>query len=98
MSKIKLNCQECGACCEGSDKGWVPLFENDIDKIDKDMMMKGDEFYRKYMKMKNGACVALRKEGKECVCTIYKNRPQACKDFKPGSEQCLEARSEAGFE
>jgi len=38
-------------------------------------------------------CVLLKGVlGAACRCQAYDSRPQACRDFKPGSEDCLEAR------
>jgi Fe-S-cluster containining protein len=45
------------------------------------------------LKTECGRCVALRGEvGRAAGCTIYENRPQACRNFEPGGMLCLEAR------
>ena len=44
---------------------------------------------------KNGMerCAALTgRIGRSCACSIYEVRPGVCREFKPGSEECLEAR------
>ena len=43
-----------------------------------------------------GTCVAAKgqgKIGKACSCSIYARRPKVCRDFEPGSADCLAARS-----
>ena len=38
-------------------------------------------------------CIALDgRLGKDVTCRIYADRPTCCREFKPGSEGCLEAR------
>jgi Fe-S-cluster containining protein len=50
------------------------------------------------MKTTNSRCVALTgKVGCDVGCSIYNNRPNACRAFVPGSQLCLEARSAAGI-
>jgi Fe-S-cluster containining protein len=45
------------------------------------------------LKTCNNRCVALSGVvGESVSCTIYENRPQACRQFKAGSALCLEAR------
>jgi len=46
------------------------------------------------MRQSEGRCAALRgKVGVSCRCACYDRRPDVCADFAPGSEQCLEART-----
>jgi Fe-S-cluster containining protein len=41
------------------------------------------------------ACVAFRgRVGGPCSCHIYVNRPVVCREFKYGSDRCLEARQD----
>jgi Fe-S-cluster containining protein len=50
------------------------------------------------MKTTNNRCVALTgKVGCNVGCSIYHNRPNACRAFVPGSTLCLEAREAAGL-
>ncbi|CAB4136122.1 Putative zinc- or iron-chelating domain containing protein [uncultured Caudovirales phage] len=45
------------------------------------------------LKTCNNRCAALSGVvGESVSCTIYENRPQACRQFKAGSLLCLEAR------
>lgn len=44
-------------------------------------------------------CVALRGTiGGEVRCACYEQRPEVCRTFQPGSEECRWARGEAGLE
>ena len=49
------------------------------------------------MRIKNdahGRCAALRgRVGEKVSCTVYKVRPEACRTFEPGSDECLDARA-----
>jgi Fe-S-cluster containining protein len=50
------------------------------------------------MKTTNNRCVALTgKVGCDVGCSIYNNRPNACRAFAAGSTLCLEARAAAGI-
>lgn len=45
------------------------------------------------------ACVAFQgKMGGPCRCTIYRKRPKICREFRPGSYYCLEARRDEGIQ
>jgi Fe-S-cluster containining protein len=35
--------------------------------------------------------------GKRVSCPIYQTRPKVCRDFKPGSRNCVDARRELGL-
>jgi Fe-S-cluster containining protein len=44
-------------------------------------------------------CAALRgKVGRHAPCSIYEKRPKVCRDFKLGSNRCLEARAIHGID
>jgi Fe-S-cluster containining protein len=45
------------------------------------------------------ACVAFAGNlGQACVCTIYSDRPEACRQFEVGGALCIEARRRVGIE
>jgi Fe-S-cluster containining protein len=45
------------------------------------------------LKTVNNRCIALLGTcGVQTTCSIYSNRPQACRNFQKGSQLCLEAR------
>ena len=48
--------------------------------------------------IKNGRCAALRGTMlKKVSCSIYEDRPRACRDFKPGDSICLSIRRRKGL-
>lgn len=81
-----MDCRICGACCFGGD--WVPV--DAIDDVPDDKTVPGDKFYSAFMRMR---CVCL-KGNKRFSCSIYADRPSACRDLEPGSVMCLEKRRE----
>lgn len=81
----ETRCAGCGQCCrvlaipvECSDVG-VPheMTVNSDDVLDADLYMARDE--------RTGHCIALTEDG---LCSIYPDRPEACRDFEPGCELC----------
>lgn len=81
-------CDRCGACCEefflpaahvfatDSDHGrWLRLHAN----IARETWGEEMRFECK--------CTALTAEGK---CGIYNERPEMCREFEPGSNDCVE--------
>jgi len=48
--------------------------------------------------VKRGRCAALEGTcGKKVACTIYEDRPQACRRFETGSAHCLSFRRSRGL-
>jgi Fe-S-cluster containining protein len=44
-------------------------------------------------------CQALQGEvGREVRCTVYTQRPAACREVQPGDEKCSQARARYGLE
>jgi uncharacterized protein len=89
------DCQRCGACC--SHKwSWPVLRRDRSDAVGIPQWMLRDDY--PLMKTTNSRCVALTgKVGCEVGCSIYNNRPNACRAFVPGSQLCREAREAAGI-
>ena len=85
---IPSNCTFCGLCCTLA----VKLSAADINRIKKLNYSEAefvayDDDNKPLLKRVNNWCVFFKREGKIGVCTIYKNRPEACKDF-PGKKLC----------
>ena len=81
-------CKRCGMCC-----GIVPFEVADYEKV-KDTGVKfvpqaiaGHIFYIPASALKTGKCPFYDKKKK--ICTIYKDRPQVCRDFGDGAHPCL---------
>lgn len=107
------DCQSCGACCvsDWDVEAYVYIDDKDIkrlrlaysDRKVKRLLACEDNIYERGLATKKNSqghitCVALRgKVGEDCSCGIYEARPRACRQFKPGSPECLAAREEASI-
>jgi Fe-S-cluster containining protein len=81
-----MKCQRCGACCRVF--GIVELTENDT-QIPKKLRRTSCLGYD-MMKIKNFKCIV--QDGNDC--SIYNDRPEICRKFRPGSYLCIEARKQ----
>lgn len=80
-------CQSCGACCHASYRYYVQVTNDDRKKLaDENLIEKCGVI--DFMKMKDGHCIALKKDGNRFTCSVYENRPQVCRDFERGSIAC----------
>jgi uncharacterized protein len=94
-----LDCQSCGACCV-INEGGVTVEKYDttpkyLTRSVRNVMgwasWEADVGVRR-MASKDGACIALQRDGSKCSCSIYDRRPKACRLFERGSQECLDAR------
>ena len=94
------DCLDCGACC-----GCYPIFvsESDAEKepkikeegiLEKNFLRTEQRAYRLYPLPFLKACPFLREDK---LCRIYETRPEVCRKFEAGSEQCIEARRRLGI-
>ena len=103
------SCQECGACCRALPTWEGPNIYVRLNRYDLDQLTSEEqknyvvEFQDEYgavaaIGMIDRRCSALKGEiGCSVSCDVYENRPDICREFQPGSEQCLRARDEAGL-
>lgn len=93
-----LDCRACGACCrEAYDAVEIGARERVLERHPQLVIVR--ETHRK-MKRDGDRCAALaggRDAQESYACAIYADRPRACRDFRPGSANCLEARRRAGM-
>lgn len=104
-----LDCTTCGACCVyGGD---VALYkEENVPKyltrsVKGRMGYASDDHYdlRRMHRIpcdgdSEERCVALAGAvGHRCKCKIYDRRPAVCREYVPGSPECLESRRVAGL-
>lgn len=94
LHESALDCRQCAACCreaydlvplgrrERAARLGLPLVEDDGSRL-------------KLRRTPEGRCAALA--GPPYACTIYPDRPRACRDFPVGGEACLEARRRVGL-
>lgn len=102
MSGDVPDCTECGACCfpEYDSPDYVHLTAAEaqelVDAGHGDMVEGADgnmpSMKTDYDRHANCKCIALAGTLGKVRCTIYEIRPSVCRDFKPGSAVCNEAR------
>lgn len=80
-------CIGCGECCSGYFE-YIPVEKEELNDILSDFTEKYDDFIFA-MKKVNNSCIAFD-DIKKC-CTIYENRPNACRSFEIGNDFCLKA-------
>src|SRR5262245_51624154 len=101
----QLDCRSCGACCrEGSDGRilvpaedivrWRRIGRSDI----ADSLVPGHFGEMAFPSRPDGSCVHLGMADRPHDCSIYEIRGTTCRDFEPGSRQCLEYRRKAGLD
>lgn len=103
--RVEFDCQKCGACCATFD---VWLDEADLDRIARKPHIRALTVLHKspsgwsgtFMQRDaaTGQCRALAGRLGDCTCTVYEDRPELCRAFEAGSEDCLEARRRHGIE
>ena len=101
MSQEKeYDCMDCGACCR-----CFPIFATEDDVVlepqIKEKGIRVENFlrtdrvaYRMHPLPFLEACAFLKEDK---LCRIYETRPEVCRKFEPGSEQCIEARHRLGI-
>ncbi|MEO6306108.1 MAG: YkgJ family cysteine cluster protein [Bacteroidia bacterium] len=79
----KIDCLSCANCCKTTS----PIFyQRDIERAAKGLRLKPGDFLQKYLEMdeegdfvlKQAPCPFLDKEN---FCSIYENRPTACREY-----------------
>lgn len=79
----EINCLDCANCCKTTS----PIFyENDIERLAKNLKMKPGDFVQKYLRvdedndyvLQTAPCPFLDNEN---YCTVYEDRPKACRDY-----------------
>jgi Fe-S-cluster containining protein len=103
-------CTRCGACCcnardnqaEGS-REWVVVTDEDVilasPRLARRLVVVNEEGERHLRLDPDGRCLALRgRLGVRVECSVYRERPAACRIVEAGSEECLQARRERGID
>jgi uncharacterized protein len=112
-SMSALDCQDCGACCVyGGEVTVMDDTDRDVPRyllrsVRRMMGYFSDDHYAMKrmarvpladMDGDHSRCAALYGEiGQSCRCKIYDRRPAVCREFQMGSDDCLQARREAGL-
>lgn len=94
-----FDCTDCGACCR-----CYPIFARESDvrrepeiarvgvKVEQ-FLGKDETAYRLFPLARGNGCGFL---GADQLCGIYETRPEVCRRFSAGSEQCIRARERVG--
>lgn len=84
-----FDCIACGACCAYSEAWPAFIGDGDSDGIPDELV----DFDRARMLCHSNRCAALVGElGSRVQCSVYANRPLVCREFQPGSEDCIMVR------
>jgi Fe-S-cluster containining protein len=100
------DCVACGRCCFHRPNH-VQLYAEDLVRLgpvkvaeltELSTLPKGqrppdEDDDTRFMKVRDGHCIALHTEPNNYPCTIYQQRPLRCEVYAPGSPSCLIARA-----
>lgn len=99
------SCTSCGACCGPPEEqgGWPDLERKDVKRLT-------EYEFKNHVTTENTGFPAFKVKmtehgylvchflkgivGKSAPCGIYERRPAACRNFPPGTEECLSARKQ----
>jgi hypothetical protein len=89
-----FDCLACGACCAYSESWPVFIGDGDGEGIPHELI----DFDHGRMQCHGNRCSALAGEvGSRAQCSVYENRPLVCREFQPGSEDCIMVRRSFGL-
>lgn len=100
MATLRFECDGCGACCRTfsifaarSDAEREPRIKTESLALPEHV--EGPGFaYKLFPLPFLEACCFLDSQDR---CDVYATRPDVCRDFDAGSEQCQDARSRQGL-
>jgi Fe-S-cluster containining protein len=97
---LTFDCDNCGACCKtfpifaaNGDADREPRIRSETLKL-ANHIATPDYAYRLFPLPFHETCCFLDTDSR---CTIYASRPDVCRRFAAGSEQCQEARRRVGL-
>lgn len=94
----QLDCATCGACCREAYDSVEVAGSEAVNHYHPELITTHGD--RRKLRRTGSRCAAL--SGGDNVngnyaCTIYPNRPNTCREFTLGSENCLDARRRVGL-
>lgn len=90
------HCLACGACCRGGFDRVTVEPESSLIQARPDWIV--EESGTRYLPRPRGLCVALEPSSDGAwPCTVYAQRPRACREFEVGGDACLLARRRVGL-
>jgi hypothetical protein len=99
-----VDCATCGACCREAYHSVTVSVRDPVVWKQPDLVERNG--HRFEIRRDGERCAALedlrgggprRPDGRVFTCTIYEDRPQACRDFAAGGRHCLDARRRVGL-
>jgi Fe-S-cluster containining protein len=100
-----VDCRSCGACCREAYHSVTVSVRDPV--VWKQPALIERHGHRFEIRREGARCAALADRRAEApaarasaplfACTIYEDRPQACRDFAAGGRHCLEARRRVGL-
>jgi len=103
-------CTRCGACCQNPPQNRVEGFLTYIEVSPRDLIREQPALIRRFVATNEegaqhlrldaqGRCLALRgRIGGHVKCSIYAERPTACRRVQPDSAECRRARAAFGLD
>lgn len=95
MANLPESCLGCKGCCTSvgvnirdTEDIIFPVELTEIIYLRPDLYPPLGKRFRVMKHKENKECIALDDNGH---CTIYEYRPQVCKDFERGSQECLDS-------
>ena len=100
MDTTEYDCMNCGACCRcfpifasQEDAQREPRIQRETRGLEEHLQTE-DKAYQMYPLPFHETCVFLKDNQ---LCQIYETRPEVCRRFTAGSDQCIEARARKGI-
>ena len=87
---VPADCGKCGACCRSDSSSFVPLLGGDQKRLGSQLAALTEVRHGQlYMRMRDGGCAALDESKGLSRCSVYDSRPNVCRTFEQGSDECL---------
>jgi Fe-S-cluster containining protein len=93
-------CLHCGACC-AYETQWVEVTLEDAKRLPETHVEPGKEekwalyglktppFAMKTIGYEERCTALFGRIGREVTCSVYENRPERCRTFERGSQECI---------
>jgi len=90
MSAPAYDCVTCGACCFSRNPRYLVLLPEDTGRALPPASLFEDAG-RTFVDFSCGHCTHLTLSEGRAECSVYEDRPEACRAFRAGSFECLKA-------
>ena len=89
------DCADCGACCREAYHAVEVADDDPVHRVRPDILMQIEGRWQ--IRRTGDRCSQLFGELGSFGCRSYDERPQCCRDFERGSDNCREARQRVGL-